>query len=164
MKLKKIVLSVFALLGAVVLVACSTSATKNTTDLQRLVPGQSDIRNHIEYQGDKMTLLKSTTTVLYSALGANSEEDAKKKMSEFGAENWDGIKGITHEVVYKDDRVIETTTIDLNKVDFDKLGELMPLQTANGEKAKYLSYKLTKDNLITQGFKEIKDGKFEELK
>lgn len=164
MKLKKIILSVFALLGAVVLVACGTSATKNTADFQLLVPGQSDIRNHIEYQGDKMTLLKSTTTVLYSALGANSEEDAKKVMEEHGSADWDGIKGITHEVVYKDDRFIETTSVDLNKVDFDKLGELIPLQTANGEQAKYLSYKLTKDNFITQGFKEIKDGKFEELK
>ena len=162
MKLKKIVVGLLALLGAVVLVACGTG-TKKSADFQLLTQGQSDIRNHIEYQGDKMTLLKTTTTVLYSAIVANSKDDAKLMMEEQGSGDWDGIKGITHEVEYKDDRFIETTSVDLNKVDFDKLGELIPLQTANGEKAKYLSYKLTKENFLNQGFTEVKDGKFKEL-
>ena len=162
MRLKRIILGLLALLGAVVLVACGTG-TKKSADFQLLTQGQSDIRNHIEYQGDKMTLLKTTTTVLYSAIGANSKDDAKLMMEEQGSADWDGIKGITHEVEYKDDRFIETTSVDLNKVDFDKLGELMQLQTANGEKAKYLSYKLTKENFVNQGYTEVKDGKYKEL-
>ena len=162
MRLKRIVLGLLALLGAVVLVACG-AGTKKSADFQLLTQGQSDIRNHIEYQGDKMTLLKTTTTVLYSAIGANSKDDAKLMMEEQGSADWDGIKGITHEVEFKDDRLIETTSVDLNKVDLATLNELMPIETTDGKIPEYLSYKLTKENFLNQGYTEVKDGKFKEL-
>jgi uncharacterized lipoprotein YehR (DUF1307 family) len=163
MKLKKMILGILALLGAVVLVACGT-AKSESADFQLFTPGQSDFRNHIEYQGDKMTLLKTTSTVLYTAFGGNSKEDGEQFLAEQGGDQWDGIKGITHDVEYKEDRLIETTSIDLVEVDFDELGKLMPLQTVNGKKAEYLSYKLTKENFEKLGMKEVKDGKFEDLK
>ena len=110
-----------------------------------------------------MTLLKTTTTVLYSAIGANSKDDAKLMMEAQGSADWDGIKGITHEVEYKDDRFIETTSVDLNKVDLATLNELLPIETDDGKIPEYVSYKLTKDNFLNQGYTEVKDGKFKEL-
>ena len=168
MKLKRIVFSMLALFGAVVLVACgassSTSNSTETADYQLLTKGQSDIRNHFEYQGDQVILMETKTTILYSALGVDTQEAAEKLMSDPEVTKWDGVNGIKHEIEYKEDRLIETTSIDLNQVDLDELNELMPIQTADGEKAKYISYKMTKENLKQIGMKEIQDGQFEELK
>ena len=84
-------------------------------------------------------------------------------MEEQGSADWDGIKGITHEVEFKDDRLIETTSIDMNKVVLATLNELMPIETTDGKIPEYLSYKLTKENFLNQGYTEVKDGKFKEL-
>ena len=162
MRLKRIVLGLLALFGAVVLVACG-AGTKKSADFQLLTQGQSDIRNHIEYQGDKMTLLKTTTTVLYSAIGANSKDDAKLMMEAQGSADWDGVEGITHEVDYQEDRLIETTSIDMKKVDLATLNELLPIETEDGKIPEYVSYSMTKENFQDQGYTEVKDGKYKEL-
>ncbi|MET3558347.1 uncharacterized lipoprotein YehR (DUF1307 family) [Streptococcus rupicaprae] len=158
MKLRKLLVGLVALLGAIALVACG--AKTGTADFQLITEGQMDIRNHLEYQGDKITLLEITTTILYSAMGVNSKEEAMEAQN-IGA--WDGIKGVDHKVEYQDDRIVEVTSIDLAKADPDVLGELMPIESANGEKVDYLSFKMTKENFEKLGLKEVKDGQFKEL-
>lgn len=167
MKQKKLLAGLLALVATFFLVACSGGLGKvgtKTADFQMLTEGQSDIRNHIEYQGDKVVVLKTTTTLFYNVFGVDTKEAAETFMKAQGVEKWDGIKGITHKVTYEKDRLIEETSVDMNKVDMEKLNKVMPLQTQDGKKAKYISYKLTKENFDKLGYKEIKDGKFEELK
>ncbi|MFN8650251.1 DUF1307 domain-containing protein [Streptococcus sp.] len=161
MKLRRMVLGLLALVGVGVLIACTTST--KTADYQRLVEGQMDIRNHFEYRGDKITLMETTTTIIYSAYGLTGPEDAEKQMLAQGSASWDGVEGITHEVDYQEDRLIETTSIDMSKVDLATLNELLPIETDDGKIPEYVSYKLTKDNFLNQGYTEVKDGKFKEL-
>ena len=131
MKLKRFVFGLLALVGAGVLIAC-TPSTK-TADYQRIVEGQLDIRNHFEYQGDKITFMETTTTIIYSAYGLDGPEDAEEQMLAQGSANWDGVEGITHEVDYQEDRLIETTSIDMKKVDLATLNELLPIETEDGK-------------------------------
>ena len=74
MKLRRMVLGLLALVGVGVLIACTTST--KTADYQRLVEGQMDIRNHFEYRGDKITLMETTTTIIYSAYGLTGDSVA----------------------------------------------------------------------------------------
>ncbi|MGT2757461.1 DUF1307 domain-containing protein [Streptococcus ovuberis] len=161
MKLRKLLVGLVALLGAFALVACG--AKTGTADFQLITEGQMDICNHLEYQGDKITLLETTTTILYSAMEVNSKEEAKEVMEAQNIGAWDGIEGVDHKVEYQDDRIVEVTSIDLAKADLDVLGELMPIESANGEKVEYLSFKMTKENFKKRGVKEVKDGQFKEL-
>lgn len=161
MRLKRIVLGLLALVGVGSLMACTPST--QTADFQSFVEGQMDIRNHFEYQGDKITLMETTTTLIYSAYGLDGPEAAEEYALAQGIENWDGIEGITHKVDYQEDRLIETTSIDMNKVDLATLNELMPIETTDGKIPEYLSYKLTKENFLNQGFTEVTDGNFKVL-
>ncbi|MGQ7409544.1 DUF1307 domain-containing protein [Streptococcus suis] len=162
MKLKQVVLGMLAFFGTIVLVACGTQTAKSA-DFQQFVPDQMDIRNHIEYQGDKITLMTTETIILYTALGVDTPDAAEEWMRSQGAEAWDGVEGITHEVDYQEDRLIEKTTVDLTVIDFAKLGELMPIETTDGEQATFLSYSMNRENFLNQGFTEIQNGQFEEL-
>ena len=80
-----------------------------------------------------------------------------------GSANWDGVEGITHEVDYQEDRLIETTSIDMKKVDLATLNELLPIETEDGKIPEYVSYSMTKENFQDQGYTEVKDGKYKEL-
>ena len=161
MRLKRIVLGLLALVGAGVLMACTPST--QTADFQSFVEGQMDIRNHFEYQGDKITLMETTTTLIYSAYGLDGPEAAEEQMLAQGSANWDGVEGITHEVDYQEDRLIETTSIDMKKVDLATLNELLPIEIEDGKIPEYVSYSMTKENFQDQGYTEVKDGKYKEL-
>lgn len=165
MKQKKFLAALLTIVATIFLVACGAGKTATkTADFQSITQNQRDFRNHFEYQGDKVVKMKTTATILYSAYGIDSKEAAQSLMKSQGAEEWDNLKGVDHKVDYKSDRLVETTSIDLEKVDFKKLGELMPIETADGKQAQYISYKLTKEQQKELGMKEVKDGKFEELK
>lgn len=168
MRLKKIVFGIVALLGAVVLVACggSTTATKTeteTVEYQMFMEDKTDIRYHIEYQGDKVTSVETQTTFLYSALGINSKEEAEQFM---GSQEslWTGVKGVNYKVDYKDDRMIAKSSMDLSEIDLEKMMELMQIEETDEKKTDYLSYKEIKKMIDKMGMEKVEDGKFKELK
>ncbi len=165
MKQKKVLVSLLALVATFFLVGCALvgKVAMKTADFQLIQEGQMDVRNHFEYQGDKIVVMETKTTMLYSVLGVKDKKAAKTIMKAQGIEKWDNLKGVKHTVDYQSDRLVEVTSVDLTKADFKELGEVMPIQTADGKTAQYISYKLTKQNIEKLGMKEIKDGKFEEL-
>lgn len=169
MKLKRIVLGLVALLAALTLVACGskeantdTDPTK-TADFQLLKAGQMDVRNHYEYKDDKVLKMTTTTTLLYSTIQVDSADAAKQYMETKGVEKWDGIKGITHKVDYKNDRLVETTTVDFSKVDINANAVLLQLQVPSGKRVDHISYKQSIKTLKNQGYTQVMDGKFKEL-
>ncbi len=60
--------------------------------------------------------------------------------------------------------MVETTTLNYEKANLDQLIEKNLLTTRQDKKVDYVSYKSTVDMLKQSGFKEVKNGKFEELK
>ena len=56
------------------------------------------------------------------------------------------------------------TTINYEKANLDQLIEKKLVTTQKDKKVDYISYKSTVDLMKQSGFKEVKNGKFEELK
>ena len=62
----------------------------------------------------------------------------------------------SHYEEYKDDYLVEKTKMDYTKADLKELQE--------NQNVDYIGYKTTLKTFKSNGFKEVKDGKFEELK
>ena len=71
---------------------------------------------------------------------------------------------MTHEIDYKDEYLTEKITIDFRKADIEELQRKHLLQISSNQKLSYISYKESAKILEKKGYKEVKDGKFEELK
>lgn len=56
------------------------------------------------------------------------------------------------------------TTLNYEKANLDQLIEKKLVATQKDKKVDYISYKSTFDMMKQSGFKEVKNGKFEELK
>ena len=59
---------------------------------------------------------------------------------------------------------LKKTTLNYEKADLDQLIEKKLVTTQQDKKVDYISYKSTVDLMKQSGFKEVKNGKFEELK
>ena len=79
-------------------------------------------------------------------------------------EEYKDVKGFTHSAEYKDDYMVEKTTLNYEKADLDQLIEKKLVTTQKDKKVDYISFKSTFDMMKQSGFKEVKNGKFEELK
>ena len=121
-----------------------------------------DSRAIIEYQGDKILSTDFTNTIYYERTGF-SEEQFKKSIDEYD-EKYKDVKGLSHSAEYKDGYFIEKTTIDYTKADIKELQEHQLLDATSNQKVDYVSYKITLKTLESNGFKEVENGKFEELK
>ena len=60
--------------------------------------------------------------------------------------------------------MVEKTTLNYEKADLDQLIEKKLVTTQKDKKVDYISFKSTFDMMKQGGFKEVKNGKFEELK
>lgn len=134
-----------------------------TADFQRIIPGEIDVRNHFEEKDDRVLLMKTVTTIKYSALKVADAEGAKQQMEKQGASEWDGIKGIDHQIDYQEDRLVETTTVDLTVVDLEKYGSLLNLQSTSGDTPNYVSYVQTVREQEAIGLTKVENGQFQEL-
>ena len=121
-----------------------------------------DSRVIIEYQGDKILSTNFTNTIYYERTGF-SEEQFKKSIDEYDEKHKD-MKGLSHSAEYKDGYFIEKTIIDYTKADIKELQEHQFLDATSNQKVDYVSYKITLKTLESNGFKEVENGKFEELK
>ncbi|MBK4773441.1 hypothetical protein BTU63_00670 [Streptococcus rubneri] len=123
---------------------------------------KTDIHLTLEFKGDKMMSNKSESTIYYKEAGITKEQ-FEKIVSQY-KELYKGMKGITYSVDMKDDYAVETSTTDYTKADLDELIKNKIVTAPANQKVSYISYKETTKLLKENGFKEVKDGKFEELK
>ena len=115
-----------------------------------------------EYKNDELLIQQINNTFYYEPIGLT--KDTAKEQTEAYAKSIEGIKGLTHKIEYKDDYLTEKLTIDFSKADIEELQSKQLLQTSGNQKADYISYKETAKLLEKAGYKEVKDGKFEDLK
>ena len=113
-------------------------------------------------KGDELLINETNNTFYYKPVGLT--KDTAKEQTEAYAKSIEGIKGLTHKIEYKDDYLTEKLTIDFSKADIEELQSKQLLQTSGNQKADYISYKETAKLLEKAGYKEVKDGKFEDLK
>ena len=123
---------------------------------------KTDIRVIVEYQGDKILSTDSTSVIYYEGTGLPKEQ-LKEVIDEYDKKFKD-VKGFSHSAEYKDDYVVEKTKIDYTKADLKELQENQLIAAQENQNVDYIGYKTTLKTFKSNGFKEVKDGKFEELK
>lgn len=157
---KTLFLSFLAVSALFVLVACSSPKKAYFQLIDQNT--KQDSRITVEYKGDELLINETNNTFYYKPVGLT--KDTAKEQTEAYAKSIEGIKGLTHKIEYKDDYLTEKLTIDFSKADIEELQSKQLLQTSGNQKADYISYKETAKLLEKAGYKEVKDGKFEELK
>ena len=158
---KSILLSFVAIFSLLLLGACGKSVEK--TYIQSINQDRkSDVRITIKHQGDKLISTDSVSTVYYKGAGV-SKDEIKNLIASYDEEFKD-VKGYSHSAEYKDEYFVEKTTIDYTKADLKVLQEKKLITKQKSSKIDYISYESILKSFKSIGFKEVKNGKFEELK
>ena len=159
---KSILLSFIAIFTLFLLGACGKQSVQKSYLQGISQEKKTDVRITIEHKGDKAISNQTITTIYYKEAGVT--KDQLKEMIDKYDEEYKDVKGFTHSAEYKDDYMVEKTTLNYETADLDQLIEKKLVTTQQDKKVDYISYKSTVDLMKQSGFKEVKNGKFEELK
>ena len=157
---KTLVLSFLAVSALFVLSACSSPKKAYFQLIDQNTKKNSRIT--YEYKNDELLIQQINNTFYYEPIGLT--KDTAKEQTEAYAKSIKDVKGLTHEIDYKDEYLTEKITIDFRKADIEELQRKHLLQISSNQKLSYISYKESAKILEKKGYKEVKDGKFEELK
>ena len=147
---KSIFLSLIAIFTLFLLGACGQQSVQKSYLQAINQEKKTDIRITLEHKGDKAISNQTTTTIYYKEAGVTKDQ-LKEMIDKYDEE-------------YKDDYMVEKTTLNYEKADLDQLIEKKLVTTQKDKKVDYISFKSTFDMMKQGGFKEVKNGKFEELK
>lgn len=147
---KSIFLSLIAIFTLFLLGACGQQSVQKSYLQGINQEKKTDVRITLEHKGDKAISNQTTTTIYYKEAGVTKDQ-LKEMIDKYDEE-------------YKDDYMVEKTTLNYEKADLDQLIEKKLVATQKDKKVDYISYKSTVDMMKQSGFKEVKNGKFEELK
>lgn len=161
MTIKTFVLSFLTMFTLLFLAACSSSPKKAYFQLIDQKTKQ-DSRITLEYKGDDLLNNENSNVFYYEPIGL-TKDTAKEQIGGY-MQTLENIKGLTNKIEYKDDHLTQKMTMDFSKADISELKSKQLIQTDGDQKANYISYKETVKSLEASGYKEVKDGKFEELK
>lgn len=165
MKVKRYLLVTLSAFFLVVLAACGSKTTSTPvkhTNFQQ-IDNVKDIRMVYYYKGDKVTKQTATNTIKYSAIGATNKDEAKAKLAS-STKQYQGVKGLSESIDYKDTYLVEKVSVDYTKGDLDELSKINGVSiNSNGKKISYISYKQSKKLLLNNGFKVVKNGQFKKL-
>ena len=153
---KSIFLSLIAIFTLFLLGACGQQSVQKSYLQAINQEKKTDVRITLEHKGDKAISNQTTTTIYYKEAGVTKDQ--------LKDEDYKDVKGFTHSAEYKDDYMVEKTTLNYEKADLDQLIEKKLVTTQKDKKVDYISFKSTFDMMKQGGFKEVKNGKFEELK
>jgi len=111
--MKKRILLFLTLTISLVLVACSGAENTVTLTLE-----EDGALTELIYKadGDKVTEQTTKNVIPYELIGINTAEEAESMLAE-AVEEYQGIEGLTHEIDYQDDRLVETLVTDYENAD-----------------------------------------------
>ncbi|MBJ8349341.1 DUF1307 domain-containing protein [Streptococcus zalophi] len=171
MKKRNIILSILLMLTLVFFAACGSKTSKETSDdslktmsFQHSSPGNNVIYTFYYEDGSDEVLKQETiNTMSYEMFGVDSAEEAKEKVAPF-VEQYQGLKGVEHEISYEDTYLKEFVMVDYSQVDLKEVKNIVGFELDN-ENATYISLEQSTAPLKAQnsGFEEVKDGKFKEF-
>ncbi|MGY3778071.1 DUF1307 domain-containing protein [Isobaculum melis] len=102
-------------------------------------------------KGDKVYEQIIKTSMPYEMFGISDKEEAKEQFDEV-FEEYEEITGVEREIAYSNDKVSLSYTIDLKKVDFDKVEEQLGAEYEDNAKKNGVSFKATSENLEEDGW------------
>jgi len=115
---------------------------------------EGGINSELEYvyKGDKVTQVNVITEMDYEVLGYNDKEEAEEDLSDF-MELYQGIDGMTQEMEFAENKLIEQLSVNYNEVDLSDTEGIPGLEGVEDGKSG-ISMKKTADQLIDSGYTE----------
>lgn len=136
------------LMAATVLCGCGGSAKVEKAVYEGEING-AKIRNEIEYSDDKVLKQTTVSEINYTELGL-TKEVVEQTVEPFKTKY--KIDGVSYTAEITEEKLVETTTIDYEKADFDKLKSAQLItSTKEDGKIMYISYEQTVKNLEKAG-------------
>ncbi|MFS0750008.1 YehR family lipoprotein [Oceanobacillus sp. 1P07AA] len=104
-------------------------------------------------EDDKVVKQVSESEIEYRALGVTTKEEAEELLAPL-VEDYQNIDGLTHEIEYQDDKVIEKVTVDYNEADAQEIAELEG-SMFEGDPSEGISLEKSIELIESQGFEEV---------
>ncbi|MCU9533620.1 DUF1307 domain-containing protein [Streptococcus sp. CSL10205-OR2] len=165
MRKKHIIITLLMTSLLAILVACGGKA--NDVESVSYQSIQEGVDNRITYyykkDTDEVTKQEAYTQMSYDFLGVKDAEAAKAKLEQFTS-MYEGIEGVTEKIEFGETSLTQTVTLDYTKANFADLSQIPGIESINLENSDYISLDKSIQLIEQQGFKEVKDGKFEEFK
>lgn len=152
--MKKWTIFCLTLLISFTLVACNSSSKEKTATLHK---EENGITMKVTYKadGDKVTEQTADNVIPYSSLGLTTKEEAEAFFAESEA-LYDGVEGVTHNMDYKDDKVLESLIVNYDKADAEEISQLSG-STFEGDVSQGISLEKSVEMLKEQGFEVIEE-------
>lgn len=135
----------------VFIVACQ-SANESTTTLVAEENGLT-VEITLIAEGDEIIRQNSKNEISYESLGVNSPEEAEDMLAEYMV-GYDTTEGITHQVDYQNERVIETVEVDFKTIDVEEASQLAG-SFFQGDPSEGISLEATVELMQELGFEVI---------
>lgn len=104
-------------------------------------------------EGDNVIEQTSKSETTYEVLGVNNAEEAEEMLAEFLV-GYDSTEGVTHQIDYQDDRIVETVTVNYETVDVNEMSELAG-SFVEGDPSQGVSLKMTVEMMQEMGYKIV---------
>ncbi|MEI3606356.1 YehR family protein [Pseudogracilibacillus sp. SE30717A] len=148
--MKKWIMFGLTILLSFTLVACNSK--ENIVTLQT---EQDGVISELTYKanGDKVTEQTAKNVLPYESIGVTTSEEAKEVLDDLIV-GYDDTEGVTHNMDYQDDKVIETLTIDYETADLNEVNKLSGA-SFEGDVDKGISLKKSVEMLQEQGYEVV---------
>lgn len=150
--MKKIISTVFVLIFSIVLVACGSGDMQTTSFHTENEGTKTELEYVYNDKTDRVATQKIRSELTYEYIELEDKNDAKATL-EPTLDEYNDIEGVTYELEFKDDRVIETTDIDFDTLDFDRAQDI-PGFALDGDPSDGISMKATTKALKAAGFSQ----------
>lgn len=150
--MKKFLKVIIPFLLSIFIVGCSQGASTQTATY---IKEETGIKSELvyTYKDDKVLKQTSVNTISLKELGVTKERI--KELMDPLSKQYNEITGLEHKVEYSDDTVIETTTVDYEKLDFAKAKSSgLPGINLSGNTDNGISMKGSEEMVLNQGYKK----------
>ncbi len=152
----KKLLSILAIIIAVTTLAGCGSDSKDEKEIvstfYRAAEGFSAEVTYY-HKNDVVSKQVTKSVIEYSVIGVTDEEGAKEIIAIY-EEKYEGVDGLTYEVIYEDDKLTENITIDFNVIDFKEFSEITEDQRTDIADADFISFKSSEELLLNSGWEK----------
>lgn len=147
-------LLVLALSGCSVVKGAASAASPETKTSYNIDQGAANITVTFYAKGDKVMRQTTHSTLNYAKMGYPDKESAKAALDPIVAE-FQGVKGLTHSMQYKETEAIEDLEVDYSKADIAQVSKLTGSEFSGGSAQKGVSLKKTIEGLEAAGFTKV---------
>ena len=144
-------------IGVLILVIILAGCSGGTESTRTFVLERDGVTTTMDYifKGDKVKKQTTENIIDYALVGLASKEEAKQLFDPL-IQEFQNIKGLTHEMVYEDSKAIESLIVNYEEVNFEEIQNLQGMSFDTDADIKGISMKKSAELLESQGFTEVK--------